>query len=85
LGGPWQGSSHDVKITEVEKKEKKLVALKFISFIFSSWKIHSIVPKSQDRLIVQLKQGGTNQMNFNAGDKTVNTITTIVIFSFRVL
>jgi hypothetical protein len=42
-----------------------------------------MVPRSQDsaKLLVKLEQGGTDRVNFNAGDKTIDRFTTFVIFS----
>jgi hypothetical protein len=55
----------------------KLRAIFFLnrSFILGSWKFG-------DRLIVVIEQGGIAERTFNAADRTINNITTTIVFSY---
>jgi hypothetical protein len=41
-----------------------------------------MVPKFGDRPIVIIEQGGTAKRTFNAIDRTINNMTTTIIFSY---
>jgi hypothetical protein len=41
-----------------------------------------MVPKFGDRLIVIIEQGGIAERTFNTINRTINNITTIIVFSY---